>query len=105
MRKDLDGTSRKGQMKAKAPRESGKKSKSKERAPKKIKYSLMEGDWGERRSEPDPLKDGDQDDRRGDEDSKEAVVVGGEQSSTTPDQETLQASQTPARIRLGGGWR
>ena len=47
MRKDLDGTSRKGQMKAKAPRESGEKSKSKERAPKKIKYSLMEDDWGE----------------------------------------------------------
>ena len=47
MKKDLDGTSRKGQMKAKAPRESGEKSKSKERAPKKIKYSLMEDDWGE----------------------------------------------------------
>ena len=60
MRKDLDGTSRKGQMKAKAPRESGEKSKSKERAPKKIKYSLMEDDWGERRSEPDPLKDGEE---------------------------------------------
>ena len=58
----------------------------------------MEDDWGERRSEPDPLKDGDQDDRREDEDPKESVVVGGEQSSTTPDQETLQASQTPARV-------
>ena len=45
MKRDLDGTSRKGQMKAKAPREVGDKYKSKERAPKKIKFSLMEDDW------------------------------------------------------------
>ena len=53
MKRDLDGTSRKGQMKAKSPREGGDKYKSKERAPKKIKYSLMEDDLGEKRSEPD----------------------------------------------------
>ena len=46
MRKDLDGTSRKGQIKAKTPRESGEKYyKSKDRPPKKTKYSLMEDDW------------------------------------------------------------